>query len=128
MRPQHDPSPPSAHERAVVVSKATSRAAERLGIAGVVLARVLGLSEATISRLKRGDYVLPPGSKEYELALVFLRLFRSLDALLGGDEAAARSWMTTENGVLGARPVDLIMTIQGLVETAGYVDSRRAPL
>ncbi|MGC2854715.1 antitoxin Xre/MbcA/ParS toxin-binding domain-containing protein [Novispirillum sp. DQ9] len=128
MRPQEHAPPATPQERAVVVSKATVRAAERLGLTSALLARVVGLSEATVSRLRRGDYVLPPASKEYELALLFLRLFRSLDALLGGDEPAARSWMRTENTALRARPVDLITSVQGLVETVSYVDARRAPL
>ena len=39
--------------------------------------------------------------KSFELALLFIRLFRSLDAIVGGDEAVARAWLRNEN--LGAR-------------------------
>jgi len=42
-------------------------------------------SEASVSRLQTGRG-LDPETKEGELALLFLRLYRSLDALVGGDE------------------------------------------
>ena len=41
-------------DRATVLSKAAVRSADRLGLTGHVLAQVLGLSEATVSRLRRG--------------------------------------------------------------------------
>ncbi len=118
----------SSDQRALVVSKATLNAAERLGLTSAQLAKVLGLSEATISRMRKEGYVLPYDSKEYELALFLLRLFRSVDAVLGGSDQSVRSWMLTENTALHARPIDLVTSISGLVETANYVDARRAPV
>ncbi|WP_337996631.1 antitoxin Xre-like helix-turn-helix domain-containing protein [Oleispirillum naphthae] len=115
-------------QRAAIVSQATVRAASRLGLTNARLAEVLGVSEATVSRMKRGGYVLEHGSKHYELALLLLRLFRGIDAILGGDERAIRSWMTGQNTVLYGRPIDLIIKVNGLVDTVGYVDSRRAPI
>ena len=51
---------------------------------------------------------------------------RGLDAIVGGDVQAARSWMTTENTVLGGTPAAMIATISGLMQTVQYVDARRA--
>jgi hypothetical protein len=109
-----------------VLSKAAIRAGERLGLANVVLAKVLGLSEASVSRMRSGEFLLSRDSKPFELAQLFVRLFRSLDAITGGDDASSRSWIVSENLVLKGRPVELIKTIRGLTATVAYVDSRRA--
>lgn len=109
-----------------VLTKAALRAAERLGLTARVLSGVLGLSEATLSRMKRGDVALEPESKPFELAVLFVRLFRSLDAVTGGDEAVARAWMGNMNTALGSTPVERIGTITGLVDVIAYLDARRA--
>ena len=109
-----------------VVTKAVLRAASRLGLANKALARVLGLSEASVSRMGSGAYVLTPEDKSFELAILFLRLFRSLDAIVAGDEAAARGWLTHDNAVLGGAPGVLIQSLAGLVNVVGYLDARRA--
>jgi len=54
---------------------------ERLGLRGRHLAIIIGSSEASVSRMQHGRG-LDPESKEGELALLFLRLYRSLDALV----------------------------------------------
>ncbi len=117
---------PQPVDDAAVVTKAALRAAERLGLSNRVLAGVLGCSEATISRMGSGAYQLSPGDKPFELAVLFLRLFRALDAIVGGDTPAARAWLQNGNLVLGAPPVGLIVTVAGLVTVVGYLDARRA--
>ena len=109
-----------------VLSKATWRAAGRLGLSGAVLAKVLGLSEATVSRLKRGDFEVPPQSKEGQLAALLVRLFRSLDAIVGNDDRKVLDWMGSYNRALAGVPVELIESPQGLVMTLQYVDAMRA--
>ena len=121
-----DASDPS--RRAEILGKAAVRAADHLGLPNTVLARVLGLSEATVSRLKHGRYVLPQDGKAFELAQLFVRLFRGLDAIMGGDDEASRSWLRSDNLALRGRPIDLIQSVQGLTGTLAYVDSRRARL
>jgi hypothetical protein len=111
---------------AAVVTKGVLRAAERLGLSNRVVAAVLGVSEATVSRMSSGVYQLEPGTKPFELAVLFLRLFRSLDAIVGGDTAVARAWLQNENTALSAAPVALIETVAGLVNVVAYLDDRRA--
>ena len=117
---------PQTADEATVVTKAVLRAAERLGVTNRLLALTLGLSEATISRMGSGVYLLTPGDKPFELAVLFLRLFRSLDAIVGGDAPAARAWLRNENTALGAAPVSLIVSVSGLMNVVGYLDARRA--
>ena len=109
-----------------VVTKAVLRAAARLAISNKVLARVIGLSEATVSRMGSGAYVLAPGDKPYELAVMVLRLFRSLDAIASGDEAVARAWLRHGNAALDGTPLEIIQSVPGRVHAVGYLDARRA--
>lgn len=109
-----------------VVTKAVTNAAERLGLSARSLAAVLGVSEASISRMKRQDYFLERGSKSFELAILLIRFFRSLDAIVGGDENVARQWLRNANRAFGAAPVDKITTIAGLTDVLAYLDARRA--
>ena len=72
-----------------VVTKAVLRAAGRLGVSNRVLSRILGLSEASVSRMGSGTFVLAPGDKAFELGMMFVRL-KPIDAReqsLGAAEA-----------------------------------------
>lgn len=120
------PGKTATDKRAFVLSKATVRAAYHLGLSNTVLARVLGVSDFMISQLKSGVYVLEPESKAYELAQLFVRLFRSLNAITSGDDEAARSWLRGPHTALRARPIERIVSISGLIETAAYVDRRQS--
>jgi len=73
---------------AAVLSKAVARAAEHLDVSRALLARVLGLSPSTVTRLYAGQYQLEPQRKEWEFALLFVRLFRSLDSIVGAGQRA----------------------------------------
>ena len=109
-----------------IVTKAVLRAASRLGLSNRALSRILGLSEASVSRMGSGTFILAPGDKPFELGMMFVRLFRSLDAIVGGDDSAARGWLENENAALGGVPRELIQSLPGLVNVVGYLDARRA--
>ena len=109
-----------------VLTKALVRAADTLGVRAGGLARVIGVSPASVTRMKQGAFALTPATKPFELAVLFVRLFRSLDSIAGGDEAVARAWLANENTALGGRPLDLIQTISGLTHVIHYLDARRA--
>ncbi|MBN9504767.1 MAG: DUF2384 domain-containing protein [Altererythrobacter sp.] len=109
-----------------ILTTAVSRIADFWGLTNAKLGAVLGLSAATVSRLRSGQAKLDPASKSFEAGQFLLRLFRSLDALLGSDDQAARSWLATRNLDLGARPIDLIDSFKGLITVCDYVDAHRA--
>jgi uncharacterized protein (DUF2384 family) len=119
---------PDGVREGLVLSKAVARAAGFLDLPNRTVARTIGLSEASVSRLRAGTYVVSPDTKPFELAQLFVRLFRGLDSITGGDDEASRSWMRTRNTVLGEKPIDLIQKVPGLLAALQYVDSRRAPL
>lgn len=111
---------------AEVLTAAVAKIADFWGLSNAKLGAVLGLSPATVSRLRCGRTLLDPASKAFEAGQVLLRLFRSLDALMGSDDGAARRWLATANLDLEARPFDLIDRFQGLIAVCDYVDARRA--
>ena len=113
-----------APEAGAVLSKAVVRAADRLGLSRTLLATVLGVSPSTVTRLHAGGYCLDPGRKEWELALLLVRVFRSLDSVVGS-EASARIWLASANLGLGGRPVELIAQAEGLVRVVHYLDASR---
>jgi hypothetical protein len=120
------PSARPAISDAAVVTTATLRAATLLGLSNKLLARVVGLSEASVSRMGTGAYQLVPGEKPFELAVLFIRVYRALDGLVDGDAAVAHAWLRNPNTALGDAPLALIQTVPGLVNTLAYLDARRA--
>src|SRR5438876_8575372 len=110
-----------------VLTKAFLLAAVFLDLRNRHLAGILGTSEASMSRLQYGRG-LDPNSKEGELALLFLRLYRSLDALFGGNDEQARAWLHAENEHLRGVPAERIRTVEGLVDAVQYLDAMRGHL
>jgi len=126
MRPRRPAPPRTAAEPAAVLSRATVRASRFLAVAQGDLAAIIGVSAATLSRLANGQRQLEPGSKPWQLAALFVRLFRSLDAIVGSDDTAARAWLRSDNQALGGVPLALIREPAGLVRTVDYLDAARA--
>lgn len=124
MRIRQEKAQPGPSEAAILTS-ALRRAADRLAIPNTVLARSIGLSESTVSRLRRGEYILQPGHKSFELAILVVRLYRSLDAIVAED-ATATAWLRSSNTALGGEPIRLLQSVSGLVNVIAYLDSRRA--
>jgi hypothetical protein len=116
-----------APEPGPVLAKAVLSAASRLGLRNRHLAVVLGSSEASVSRLQTGRG-LDPDTKEGELALLFLRLYRGLDALVGGDDEKARQWLHAENRHVAGVPAERIRSVEGLVNVVQYLDAMRGRL
>lgn len=110
----------------LVLAKAAIRAADALGLPAKIFGAVIGLSEPTVSRLKKGQFTLERKTKPFELALLFVRLFRSLDAIVSGDVVVARAWLRNDNTALGGKPIENIQTVPGLVDVIAYLDARRA--
>jgi ABC-type transporter Mla subunit MlaD len=108
------------------LTRATAQIADLWSLTNGQLGAILGVSGPTASRLRDGRYMLDPRSKAFELAQYLLRLFRSLDALVGSDDKAAQAWLRTPNLDLGTRPIDLLSTFTGLSRVCDYVDAFRA--
>jgi uncharacterized protein (DUF2384 family) len=118
-------SPFQTSHASMTLSKAVIKAAELLQLKQLSVARILGLSTATASRLHAGTYLLSPErGKEWELALLFVRVFRSLDAVLGHGDAA-KKWLSGNNLALNGRPAELLENTEGLIRVLHYLDAHR---
>ncbi len=115
-------------DTAAILTRAVVRAADALGIPQGALAGIIGVSPASMSRLAHGRKVLEEGTKPWQLAALFVRLFRSLDAIVGSDDAAARAWLDSPNIAIGGVPRELLFDPAGLVRSVDYLDAARARL
>ncbi len=111
-------------QRSAVLTRAVLRAAQFLGLKQKQLAAALGVSEASLSRLE-GRRAIEPQSKEGELALLFVRAYRSLDSVFGGNEQSCRDWFHARNHHLGGTPAELVQTVTGMVHVVEYLDAMR---
>jgi transcriptional regulator with XRE-family HTH domain len=112
----------------LVLTGAVLRACALLEITQSSLAHILGLSPSTVSRMANGTYTLDDQKKEWELGALFVRLFRSLDAVIGSNDSAARAWLNGQNTALTGRPIELIRSTEGLVRVVQYLDAARGRL
>jgi len=107
---------------------AVLEAAKLLGVSQAELGQILGLSPASVSRMAAGRYLLDPAGKEWQLGALFVRVFRSLDSITGGNDELSRSWLRSDNAALGAVPGALLSEVTGLVGVVQYLDASRAPI
>ena len=118
--------PPSAAadaaSSAAVLTKALLNAGRLLGLSQSEIGLVVGRERTSLRR------DLDPDSKSGELALLLIRAYRSLHALVGGDPAALKHWMNTANRHTGGVPREQIKQIQGLNQVVEYLDAIRAKI
>lgn len=114
-------------ERRRVLTSATLKAADLLDIRQAVLAKLLGISTTQITRMRQGSYQLDENSKAWELAALFVRLYRALDSIMVNSFDEARLWLNSSNrGLNGEKPITLITSAAGLVRVVDYLDAARA--
>ena len=113
-------------DKELVLNKAVLNAADILGITQETLARIIGLSPTSISRMKKGSSIIKETQKEWQLAVAFIRVYRSLVGVLGNDEKAMKSWLLNENKHFkGQKPINLIQDALGIGEVINYLDWAR---
>lgn len=103
-----------------VLAKAVLKAADHLGLSRTELEQILGRSRSGLTRDG-----LAPDSKAGELAMLLIRIYRALYSLVGGNNAELKHWFGGYNRHLQAVPRDLVLQIEGLVRTLGYLDAMR---
>lgn len=115
----------STNKQDAVFNKALLRVTEFLQLSRKEVSAILGVSEATLCRVYAGKKPFELHSNEGSLGLLLIRIFRSLDALLGGNQEQCRLWLRSQNSHLQAIPAEKIKTIAGIVEVANYLDAMR---
>ncbi len=115
-------------EKERVLTKALLNLAHFYQFSGKDLSDIMGMSEASVSRLNQGKKWISPDSKEGEMALLLIRIYRSLNALLGNHHDKAKLWLNSHNHYLQNTPLALMKTIPGLVAVLNYLDAMRGKL
>ncbi|WP_138437944.1 MbcA/ParS/Xre antitoxin family protein [Marinobacter shengliensis] len=103
-----------------LLGEALFNAADFLGISRGEAASIIGRERSGINR----DGI-DPKSKPGELALMFIRVYRGLYALVGGDKDNMQHWIATDNEYFGMPPKDMMASCQGLVQVVMYIDAIR---
>ncbi len=106
-----------------VLIKAFNNSCTALGLSRDEASAILGVDRATLTRNK--DKGFDPQSKTGELCMQLVRVYRSLYAIAGGDQAFMRHWLRSENRALSAAPAALLSTVAGLVQVNMYLDAMR---
>lgn len=104
-----------------MLGKAVLRAAEALGLSRAELGQVLGRDRTSVTRSG-----VDPDSKAGELAMLLIRVYRSLAVMVDDNGAQIREWMTTPNRHTGGVPREQLQTVAGLVAVCAYLDAIRA--
>ena len=116
----------TAPDDGALIAKAVVRAGRALGLRQAEIADVIGASASQVSKMKDAAAVV--SGKPFELSLYLIRVFRSLDAITGGDVKTTQAWMRNANTDLNGVPAEMIKSAAGLVAVMSYLDAARAPI
>lgn len=116
------------HQKELVLTKAVLKLADFYGLTGKDLHSIIGISESTVTRLNQGKARISPATKEGEIALLLLRVYRGLNSLIGNNHEKAKLWLNSHNKYFKQKPIDQLKTITGLVEVVSYIDAMRGKL
>lgn len=106
-----------------VLTQALLGAGDYLGLTKAELGAAIGKDRTVFSRGK-----ILPETKSGELALMLIRCYRSLYALVGGDRKQMQHWMHTPNSHTDGVPAEQIKSVQGLVRVMEYLDAIRGKI
>jgi hypothetical protein len=106
-----------------VLAEALANAGKHLGMSQAELGEIIGKDRTVISRGR-----ITADSKAGELALLFIRCYRALYVLVGGNSQQMRHWMQTDNLHTGGIPAEQVKTVQGLTTVLEYLDAMRGKL
>jgi len=121
-------SPNQDHQKDLVLTKAIVNLAKFYDLTGKDLREIIGVSESTITRLNQGKAFISPSTKEGEMVLLLLRVYRGLNALLGNNHDKAKLWLNSHNQYFNKKPVEQLKTVSGLVDVVNYIDAMRGKL
>ncbi|HAT3877927.1 antitoxin Xre/MbcA/ParS toxin-binding domain-containing protein [Legionella brunensis] len=116
------------HEKEIVLTKAICNLSKYYSLSGKELSEIIGISESTASRLNQGKKLISPQTKEGEMALLLVRIYRSLNAMVGNNHEKARLWLNNKNKYFQKKPLEEMKTIPGLISVLNYLDAMRGKL
>ena len=112
------------NNKEAIIAKALLKTKDLLFLTGPEIEDITGISESKLSRIKNHKALIND-KKKYQLAVLLIRLYRSLDSITNSDDVSSQ-WIRNQNHALNGVPAELINTPQGLIDVINYLDSRRA--
>ena len=110
---------------AELVTEAYIESGRELGLTLKQMAAIIGVSEPAMKNYSRGAATIS-SAKSQELSLGFIRVYRALFAILGGNQEQMRHWMKTPNRHFSSQaPAELAASYQGLAALNVYLDAMR---
>ena len=106
-------------DRNEVLAEAALNAASAIGLSQAQLGQLIGRNRTRLRESIRVD------NKAGEYAVLVVRIYRSLYALMDGNPAHMKHWMVTHNHGTRGIPRDQMQTLIGLVEVVNYLDAIR---
>lgn len=107
-------------DASLVLGEAVLNAGAQLGLSATQVGQVIGRDRSSIGR--NG---VNPKSKSGELAMLLVRLFRSLYSIVGGQPGHMLHFMRTKNQGTQGVPQEQIYSVDGLVGVVQYLDAMR---
>lgn len=105
-----------------VLTKATLRAAQLLGLEDIELARALGIDAKTLGDLRSGAAMLQHESAIGKRCLSLIRVHQALNNLVGGNPAQIQLWLRSRNSGIGAEPIQDFSTEAGLARVVTLLE------
>lgn len=116
------------HQQEIVLTKAICNLSKFYSFTGKELSDIIGISESSATRLNQGKKLISPHTKEGEIALLLVRIYRSLNAMLGNNHEKAKAWLNSKNRYFQNKPIEEMKTIPGLISVLNYLDAMRGKL
>lgn len=120
--------PPQAHPgssaAAALLATAVNRAASHLEVSDRELDAILRIGPSPNRDPTQRSRPVALKDKEAELAVLFIRVFRDLDFLFGGNAEQCRRWLRAYNHHLAGVPLELLQNAVGLVRVSEYLEAR----
>ncbi len=112
-------------EEAEAVTEVFFGAADFLGLSGREIAQILGVSESTVSRGRTNPtYLSSDQNRVWEAAILFIRAYRSLRVIVNS-QLKEKVWLNSYNNALNGIPLELMQSMEGLVDVVRYLDFSR---
>ncbi|MCX8506979.1 MAG: DUF2384 domain-containing protein [Alphaproteobacteria bacterium] len=110
-----------------LLTKATLNIGKRLAISDNELRLILGVKESELPDLraqKTGLHILDTSGNATECAILLGKIYIYLDYIVNNNDKAACSWLRNHNTKLDGKPIEIIMTKNGLENVASYLEQR----
>jgi len=115
--------PVSQHRnKSIILTEASWKAAENLGLKPEQFLKILHL-QCVDMNLSETTIVLDPDSKQGEIALILIRIYKAIFNLSGGDIEWIHHFLNSPNLLTGGIPIEQLESMSGLLSVLKTVES-----